>query len=435
MSKKRIHYSYEGMIEKSISQDRRLSSLSKPCDAKRRSSGQIFLSYPHTYDRYLHSVFSVPGSAPKPEKKVARMEKVLKDMMYQRKVQAAEREARKLALAKSPRAPGSPGRARIGSPAGSPRTPPSANFTPNRQSPVRMMGQDFTPNRQSPVRMPGSEFTPNRQSPVRLSGQDFTPNRQSPVRMPGQDFTPNRQSPVKMPGQDFTPNRQSPVRMPGQDFTPNRQSPVRMSGQDFSPNRQSPVRMSGPDFTPNRQSPVRMPGPDFRPNRQSPVRMAGSDFKPNRQSPVRMMGSGDGLVTTPLRAPVSADTQVRTSLTEAINTSAPRVESPISKETVLTDPNANETNSGVAKSGTVTPTNPISPRDINTESTKTSESTNVFHKTPSAVAGEDSENPAKAVPSASTVVSENKTQTPVTTGSEPEKTQDNTDTPVPMDTE
>ncbi|WAR03239.1 hypothetical protein MAR_009797, partial [Mya arenaria] len=63
------------------------------------------------------------------------------DMMQQRKLQAAEREARKQATAaKSPRNPSSPGRARIGSPAGSPRTPPAAGGGSNRQSPVRFQG-------------------------------------------------------------------------------------------------------------------------------------------------------------------------------------------------------------------------------------------------------------------------------------------------------
>ena len=40
-------------MEKSVPQHRRLSSLGKPRDAKQRSSGQIFLSYPHTHDRFL----------------------------------------------------------------------------------------------------------------------------------------------------------------------------------------------------------------------------------------------------------------------------------------------------------------------------------------------------------------------------------------------
>ena len=34
--------------------DHRLSSLCKPRDAERRSSGRIFLSYPHTHDRFLY---------------------------------------------------------------------------------------------------------------------------------------------------------------------------------------------------------------------------------------------------------------------------------------------------------------------------------------------------------------------------------------------
>ncbi|KAH3887488.1 uncharacterized protein LOC127844044 isoform X2 [Dreissena polymorpha] len=97
-----------------------------------------------------------PGSAPKSQKKVARMDKVLKDMMQQRKQQAAERDARKQAAstatggAKSPRTnSGSPGRARIGSPAGSPRTPPSAGV--NRMSPVRLPGDPITT---TPLRAP-----------------------------------------------------------------------------------------------------------------------------------------------------------------------------------------------------------------------------------------------------------------------------------------
>ena len=43
------------MIEKSVPRDHRLSSLGKPRDAKRRSSGGIFLSYPHTHDGFLYS--------------------------------------------------------------------------------------------------------------------------------------------------------------------------------------------------------------------------------------------------------------------------------------------------------------------------------------------------------------------------------------------
>ena len=35
VSKERIHYVSEGRLEKSVPQDHRLSSLGKPCDAKR----------------------------------------------------------------------------------------------------------------------------------------------------------------------------------------------------------------------------------------------------------------------------------------------------------------------------------------------------------------------------------------------------------------
>ena len=40
--KKRIHYSGEVRIEKSVPRDHRVSSLGKPRDAKRRSSERIF---------------------------------------------------------------------------------------------------------------------------------------------------------------------------------------------------------------------------------------------------------------------------------------------------------------------------------------------------------------------------------------------------------
>ena len=49
LSKRRIHYSCEGRIEKSVPQDHSLSSLGRPCDAKRGSSGQISPSYPHSH--------------------------------------------------------------------------------------------------------------------------------------------------------------------------------------------------------------------------------------------------------------------------------------------------------------------------------------------------------------------------------------------------
>ena len=45
----------KGGIEKSVPWDHCFSSLSKPCDAKRRFLRQIFLSHPHTRDRYLLS--------------------------------------------------------------------------------------------------------------------------------------------------------------------------------------------------------------------------------------------------------------------------------------------------------------------------------------------------------------------------------------------
>ena len=56
VDKKIIHYSCEGRIEKSVTRDHRLSSLSKPRDAKRQSWGWFFLSYPHTHDCYLESL-------------------------------------------------------------------------------------------------------------------------------------------------------------------------------------------------------------------------------------------------------------------------------------------------------------------------------------------------------------------------------------------
>ena len=53
VSKKKNSHSCEGRMEKSVPRDHRLSSLGKPRDAKRRSSGRIF--YPHTHDRFLYS--------------------------------------------------------------------------------------------------------------------------------------------------------------------------------------------------------------------------------------------------------------------------------------------------------------------------------------------------------------------------------------------
>ena len=54
-ARKILYYSCEGRREKSVPRDNRLSSLGKPSDAKRWSSGRIFLSYPHTHDRFLYS--------------------------------------------------------------------------------------------------------------------------------------------------------------------------------------------------------------------------------------------------------------------------------------------------------------------------------------------------------------------------------------------
>ena len=53
--RKIIHYSCENGIEKSVPRDHRSSSLGKPRDANRWSSERIFLSHPHTHDRFLLS--------------------------------------------------------------------------------------------------------------------------------------------------------------------------------------------------------------------------------------------------------------------------------------------------------------------------------------------------------------------------------------------
>ena len=42
-----------GWLLKFVPWHRLLSSLGKPRETKRRSSGQIFLSYPHTHDRFF----------------------------------------------------------------------------------------------------------------------------------------------------------------------------------------------------------------------------------------------------------------------------------------------------------------------------------------------------------------------------------------------
>ena len=72
------------MIEKSVPRDHHLSSLGKPLDAKRRSSGQILLSYPHTHDRYLYSIFQkeLESKLEKTEKDAKNLEEKLnKDIL------------------------------------------------------------------------------------------------------------------------------------------------------------------------------------------------------------------------------------------------------------------------------------------------------------------------------------------------------------------
>ena len=54
VSKKKNPLFVLGRIEKSVPRDHRLSSLGKPRDAKRRSAGQTFRSYPHSHDRFLY---------------------------------------------------------------------------------------------------------------------------------------------------------------------------------------------------------------------------------------------------------------------------------------------------------------------------------------------------------------------------------------------
>ena len=46
---------YEDEIEKSVPQDHPLSSLGLPRDAKRQSSGWIFLCHSHTHDGFGYS--------------------------------------------------------------------------------------------------------------------------------------------------------------------------------------------------------------------------------------------------------------------------------------------------------------------------------------------------------------------------------------------
>ena len=55
VSKKKNPLFKWGCDRKPIPRDHHLSSLSKPLDAKQWSSVRIFLSYPHTHDRFLYS--------------------------------------------------------------------------------------------------------------------------------------------------------------------------------------------------------------------------------------------------------------------------------------------------------------------------------------------------------------------------------------------
>ena len=55
-ARKRICSLCEGGVEKSVPRDHQFSSLGKPCDANWWSSGGIFLSHPHTHDRFLYHV-------------------------------------------------------------------------------------------------------------------------------------------------------------------------------------------------------------------------------------------------------------------------------------------------------------------------------------------------------------------------------------------
>ena len=54
--KKQQTFLCEGGIEKSVTRDHRLSSVGKPRGANRCSSVHIFLSHPHTHDRFLYSL-------------------------------------------------------------------------------------------------------------------------------------------------------------------------------------------------------------------------------------------------------------------------------------------------------------------------------------------------------------------------------------------
>ena len=55
MQKKKIYHGCEGQIEKSVPRVHSLTSLGKPRDARQKPSGRIFLSTPHTHDRFWYS--------------------------------------------------------------------------------------------------------------------------------------------------------------------------------------------------------------------------------------------------------------------------------------------------------------------------------------------------------------------------------------------
>ncbi|KAL3858250.1 hypothetical protein ACJMK2_012847 [Sinanodonta woodiana] len=114
-----------------------------------------------------------PGSAPKTPKRVARMDKVLQDIMTQRKLNAAEREARK---AKSTRPGQSPSRGRIRSPASSQQshsanksTPVRPTFRESNSKSVEEKILDFSVSSASsePSRVPGTN-TQGVQTPGRI---------------------------------------------------------------------------------------------------------------------------------------------------------------------------------------------------------------------------------------------------------------------------
>ena len=53
-ARKTIYHGCVGQTEKYVHRNHSLTSLGKPRDAKQWSSGRIFLSTPHTRDRFLY---------------------------------------------------------------------------------------------------------------------------------------------------------------------------------------------------------------------------------------------------------------------------------------------------------------------------------------------------------------------------------------------